>query len=99
MADTLDGAAVADRLRALPAWTRDGEEIVREVRAPSFPAGIDLVGAVARAAEDADHHPDIDIRWRTLRFALTTHSAGGLTALDFDLAAVIDRLVDEHGAQ
>ncbi|MFD0690186.1 4a-hydroxytetrahydrobiopterin dehydratase [Actinomadura fibrosa] len=99
MADTLDDAAVADRLRALPAWTRDGDEIRRQVQAPSFLAGIDVVTEVARAAEDADHHPDIDIRWRTLTFALTTHSAGGLTGKDFDLAATIERIVGEHGAK
>ena len=77
-------------LAGLPAWTREGEAIVRTLEAPSFLAGIDLVGQVARIAEDADHHPDIDIRWRTLRFALSTHSAGGLTARDLDLAHAID---------
>ncbi|MDL4821781.1 4a-hydroxytetrahydrobiopterin dehydratase [Actinomadura opuntiae] len=99
MADTLDDTAVADRLRALPAWSRTGKEIRREVKAPSFLEGIAVVEEVARAAEDADHHPDIDIRWRTLTFALSTHSAGGLTGKDFDLAAVIDRIAERHGAQ
>ncbi|OLT24034.1 4a-hydroxytetrahydrobiopterin dehydratase [Actinomadura sp. CNU-125] len=92
MADILDDTAVADRLSALPDWTRDGDAIRRQVRAATFLDGIDLVGRVARAAEAADHHPDIDIRWRTLTFTLTTHSAGGLTAKDFDLAARIDDL-------
>jgi 4a-hydroxytetrahydrobiopterin dehydratase len=50
------------------------------------------VQQVADEAERRDHHPDIDIRWRTLRFALSTHSAGGLTQLDLDLADEIDRL-------
>ncbi|MBD2894281.1 4a-hydroxytetrahydrobiopterin dehydratase [Spirillospora sp. NPDC000708] len=99
MADTLDDAAVADRLRDLPAWSRHGDEIRREVKAPSFAEGIAVVDDVARAAEDADHHPDIDIRWRTLTFALSTHSAGGLTGKDFDLAAVIDRIAARHGAE
>jgi 4a-hydroxytetrahydrobiopterin dehydratase len=99
MADTLDDTAVADRLRALPAWSREGNEIRRRLKAPSFLAGIDVVTDVARAAEDADHHPDIDIRWRTLTFALTTHSAGGLTGRDFDLAATIDEIAARHGAQ
>ena len=98
MADTLDDAAVAGRLRDLPGWTRDGDEIRRQVKAPSFLAGIDVVAEVARAAEDADVAPDIDIRWRTLTFALTTHSAGGLTGKDFDLAARIDRIAARHGA-
>ncbi|QFG19840.1 4a-hydroxytetrahydrobiopterin dehydratase [Actinomadura sp. WMMB 499] len=98
MADTLDDTAVADRLGALPEWTRDGQAISRQVRAATFLDGIDLVTRVARAAEAADHHPDIDIRWRTLTFTLTTHSAGGLTAKDFDLAARIDDLAAGTGA-
>ncbi|MFB4310199.1 4a-hydroxytetrahydrobiopterin dehydratase [Actinomadura sp. GTD37] len=99
MAETLDDTAVAERLRGLPAWDRDGDAIRRRVKAPSFMAGIDVVAEVARAAEDADHHPDIDIRWRTLTFTLTTHSAGGLTGKDFDLAARIDEIAARHGAQ
>ncbi|NVI92955.1 4a-hydroxytetrahydrobiopterin dehydratase [Actinomadura sp. BRA 177] len=99
MADTLDDTAVADRLRGLPAWDRDGDAIRRQVKAPSFPAGIDVVTDVARAAEDAGHHPDIDIRWRTLTFTLSTHSAGGITGKDFDLAAKIDEIAARHGAE
>jgi 4a-hydroxytetrahydrobiopterin dehydratase len=49
--------------------------------------------AVAEAAEEMDHHPDVDIRWRTLHFALTTHDAGGITVLDLSLAARIDTAV------
>ncbi|WP_084220037.1 4a-hydroxytetrahydrobiopterin dehydratase [Spirillospora albida] len=60
---------------------------------------IDQGPEVARAAEDADHHPDIDIRWRTVTFALSTHSAGGLTVRDFDLAAVIDGIAARHAPQ
>lgn len=99
MADTLDDTAVAERLRGLPAWQRDGDAIRRRVRAPAFLAGIDIVADVARAAEDADHHPDIDIRWRTLTFTLSTHSAGGITGKDFDLAAVIDEIAARYGAE
>ncbi|WP_395107130.1 4a-hydroxytetrahydrobiopterin dehydratase [Actinomadura sp. SCN-SB] len=99
MAEPLDDAAITGRLRELPGWTRDGGQIRRRVRAPSFMAGIELVREVARAAEDADHHPDIDIRWRTVTFALSTHSAGGLTGKDFDLAARIDEIAARHGAE
>ena len=90
MAGTLDDAAVTERLGGLPAWSRDGDAIRRQVKAPSFMAGIDVVTDVARAAEDADHHPDIDIRWRTLTFTLSTHSAGGITAKDFAGAAAAE---------
>jgi 4a-hydroxytetrahydrobiopterin dehydratase len=73
-------------------WQREGDEITRTIECASFPAAIELVRSVADAAEQRDHHPDIDIRWRTLRFALSTHSAGGITANDTELAEVIDGL-------
>lgn len=97
----LDEEAIKTGLARVPGWTRAGGQIRRSLKAPSFLAGIELVDEVARAAEDADHHPDIDIRWHTVTFTLSTHSAGGLTALDFALAARIDeiaaRLVPESG--
>jgi 4a-hydroxytetrahydrobiopterin dehydratase len=71
-------------------WTRDGDTIRRAVQADSFMAGIKLVAVVAAIAEEHNHHPDIDIRWTTVSFALSTHSAGGLTAKDFELASAID---------
>ncbi|MEU3012691.1 4a-hydroxytetrahydrobiopterin dehydratase [Nocardia asteroides] len=80
-------------LATLPDWSREGASITRSVQAPDFLAGIELVRRVANAAEAADHHPDIDIRWRTVRFTLSTHSAGGLTANDTALAHTIDDLV------
>ncbi len=78
--------------RELSGWTLDGVSIRRSVKAPSFMDGIRLVQQVAEVAEDLDHHPDIDIRWRTVTFTLSTHSAGGLTAKDLRLAGDIDRL-------
>jgi 4a-hydroxytetrahydrobiopterin dehydratase len=88
----LDDDTVNGWLAAHPGWHRDGASITRAVECATFPAAIALVGRVAEAAEERDHHPDIDIRWRTLRFVLSTHSAGGLTEKDLDLAAVIDDL-------
>jgi len=76
-------------------WTRSGAVISREVELASFPQAIEVVDRVAELAEAADHHPDIDIRWRTLTFRLSTHSAGGLTAKDFSLAAQIDSVISE----
>jgi 4a-hydroxytetrahydrobiopterin dehydratase len=92
MAELLDDVAVQAWLRSHEAWAQSGAEITRTVECPSFPAAIEMVQRVADEAERRDHHPDIDIRWRTLRFTLSTHSAGGLTQLDLDLAADIDRL-------
>ena len=80
------------RLAGLPGWARAGDEIVRVYELASFRAVIDLVGGIADAAEAANHHPDLDIRYRKLRVALSTHSEGGLTEADFALAAQIDAL-------
>jgi 4a-hydroxytetrahydrobiopterin dehydratase len=85
----IDAALAGD----LKQWTQDGDSLVRTVEAPSFLEGIDVVRRVAEVAEEADHHPDIDIRWRTLTFRLSTHSEGGITAKDLELAAQIDGLV------
>ncbi len=78
--------------RELPRWTQEDDTITRSVEAATFLDGIRLVQQVAEVAEDLDHHPDIDIRWRTVTFRLSTHSAGGLTAKDLRLATDIDRL-------
>ena len=74
-------------------WTLAEKSLTRTVELTSFPAAIEVVNRVADAAEEADHHPDIDIRWRTLTFTLSTHSAGGLTQKDVDLARRIDALI------
>lgn len=94
MPELLDDAAVQAWLSDHLEWERAGTEIVRTCSCASFPAAIDLVRNVAEVAEQRDHHPDMDIRWRDVRFALSTHSAGGLTQNDLDLAGEIDRLAD-----
>ncbi|HEX2893391.1 MAG TPA: 4a-hydroxytetrahydrobiopterin dehydratase, partial [Marmoricola sp.] len=68
----MDDAEITRSLERFPHWRREGDSITRAVEAPSFLEGIELVGVVARAAEAADHHPDIDIRWRTVTFTLST---------------------------
>jgi 4a-hydroxytetrahydrobiopterin dehydratase len=98
MADLLSADEVAGVLAELDGWAGDTAAIARTVEAPSFPAAIRLVAEVAQAAEDADHHPDIDIRWRKVTFALSTHSAGGVTAKDTALARRIDELAQAHEA-
>ncbi|MEV4565591.1 4a-hydroxytetrahydrobiopterin dehydratase [Nonomuraea sp. NPDC049419] len=89
---------IESKLATVPAWQRVGEEIRRTVTAPDFPTAIRIVDEIAVRAEELDHHPDIDIRWRTLHLALTTHSAGRLTDKDVTLAAQIDEIVAKHGA-
>ena len=89
---------VEQKLRELPGWRRDGDEIRRTITAPDFPTAIRIVDAIAVRAEELNHHPDIDIRWRELHLALTTHDQGGLTELDFTLAARIDAIAAEYSA-
>lgn len=78
----------------LTGWERAEGALRRSIKFATFVDGIDAVRRVAEAAEAADHHPDIDIRWRTVTFALVTHSAGGITQNDLTMAAEINRLVD-----
>ena len=92
MATLLSADELSEALEELPGWAGDGSGIERSVTAGSFLAGIRLVDAVADAAEAADHHPDIDIRWRTVTFRLSTHSAGGVTGQDIALAHQINSL-------
>jgi 4a-hydroxytetrahydrobiopterin dehydratase len=84
---------VSAALARLPAWSGDADGIERTVRLSSFREAVDTVVAIADVAEEMDHHPDIDLRWRTLRIAVATHSAGGVTALDLDLAQRVDALL------
>lgn len=95
MAALLSDAEITAALADLDGWERDGDAIVRTAELPSFRAAIAVVDRVAEDAEDRDHHPDIDIRWRTLTFRLSTHSEGGLTSKDTTLAKQIDSRVAE----
>ena len=79
-------AEVAERLARLPGWERQGDEIRRTFAFADFVEAMAFVNRVADLAEAMNHHPDIDIRYSKVTLALTTHDAGGLTALDFDLA-------------
>ena len=98
MARLLDSGELARQLTDLPGWSGDTAGISRTVQAPDFSTGVHIVVAVGEAAEQLDHHPDIDIRWRELRFALSTHSAGGVTQLDIELAHRISEIAREHDA-
>jgi 4a-hydroxytetrahydrobiopterin dehydratase len=74
------------------AWERQDDQLTTTVTLRDFAGALAFVNAVGAAAEAANHHPDIDIRWNKVRLVLTTHSAGGLTVLDLALAAAIERL-------
>jgi len=88
----LSDAEIDERLSGSE-WTREGDEIVRELKFDDFAAAMAFVNRVAEAAEDANHHPDILVHgWNKVRLSLATHSEGGLTAADFDMAGRIDGL-------
>jgi 4a-hydroxytetrahydrobiopterin dehydratase len=88
--DQID-AAVRDELKG---WEVQEKTLVRSVENPTFLDGIRLVATVAQLAEQMNHHPDIDIRWTTVTFRLSTHVVGGLTKYDLELARRIDAAVD-----
>jgi 4a-hydroxytetrahydrobiopterin dehydratase len=90
MTRLLDPAEVARQLETLPGWSTDGTSLHRSIEFPSFPEAIAAVATLAIDAEEMDHHPDIDIRWRTVNLTLSTHSAGGITQLDIELAHRIE---------
>lgn len=85
-------AEIDSRLTALPDWSVEGGELVRTFQFKDFRAAMGFVNKVADLAEEAGHHPDIDIRYSRVRLGLVTHDAGGLTAKDFDLATATDNL-------
>jgi 4a-hydroxytetrahydrobiopterin dehydratase len=92
MADALNEDEVSSRLRRLP-WEREGDEIVREWRFEDFVGAVEFVNRVAEAAEEANHHPDIFIHgWNKVKLSLSNRAAGGLTEMDFTMAARFDDL-------
>jgi 4a-hydroxytetrahydrobiopterin dehydratase len=84
-------------LAGLPGWRRDGDMLVRDYELPAFMGVIEAVREIAELAEAADHHPDLDIRYRKLRVALTTHDEGGITQRDLDLAGKIETAASRWG--
>ncbi|MDN5766438.1 MAG: 4a-hydroxytetrahydrobiopterin dehydratase [Humibacillus sp.] len=94
MTRLLTDEEIERQLTDLPGWRRDpnaSDTIRATFTAPDFPAGIQLVSEVADVAEHMQHHPDIDIRWTAVSFALSTHSEGGLTQKDIELAHQISQ--------
>jgi len=83
---------VSAELRTVPGWVADGGQISKEFVFSKYLDGLDFAVCVGKIAEEMDHHPDIHIFWRKVRLTASTHSAGGITALDFDLARRIEAL-------
>ncbi len=83
---------IRSRLEGLPDWEHGEAAITKEYRFDTFRQSVTFVVALAFPAEAADHHPDLDIRYNRVRVTLSTHSEGGVTDKDFDLAAAIEEL-------
>ena len=88
----LGSEQVEGRLGQLTGWRVEGKELARSYKFKNFLEAVSFVNAIAAIAESQDHHPDLLVRWGEVAVRVTTHSAGGLTAKDFELAAAIDQL-------
>lgn len=89
----LSDVEIQRALGSLSGWTRRGDALTKTYTFPRFADGIAFVHRVAEAADAMDHHPDIDIRYTKVTCTLSTHSAGGITALDLELAGKIEQAV------
>ena len=91
MSTKLDESQIHEALKTLPKWKLEQGEIVQNTAFADFKQAMHFVNQVAELAENAGHHPDIDIRYNRVRLALVTHDAGGITQNDITLAHSIDK--------
>lgn len=94
MSDLLDTAEIKESLKKTPEWEHEKKTIERVFEFDDFTQAMDFVNAVAEIAEEEEHHPDIDVRYNKVTLRLSTHSAGGLTEADFEIAERIDTLAE-----
>ena len=88
----LSDEEITQRLEALEGWEREGDAIVKDFKLDDFRGSVDFVNALTPVAEEMNHHPDLAISWDKVTVSITTHSEGGLTENDFELARKIDSL-------
>jgi 4a-hydroxytetrahydrobiopterin dehydratase len=94
MSDLLEDDELHDAMKKCPEWEYEKKSITRTVEFEEFMDAIDFVNSVADIADEAQHHPDIHIRYTKVSLKLTTHDAGGVTDADIELAHRIDNLID-----
>ena len=92
MAELLSDSEIEERLAELDGWARAGDAITKSFDRGDFVGSVEFVKALVEPAEEMNHHPDLTISWSEVGVSLSTHSAGGLTANDFELAKRIDAL-------
>ena len=95
----LTESEIKSRLKSLKGWRHGGKFITKTFKFGHFMDAIAFINEVAEAAEREQHHPDIKIRYTTVKLSIQTHSAGGVTEWDFDLAGAIDALEDAFRAE
>ena len=91
----LSESAISEKMESLTKWKRESGSggITRLLEFESFADGIEFVNRVAKIADEHDHHPDIDIRYRRVKLTLISHDVGGLSSRDFRMAKLIDKLI------
>lgn len=94
MSELLEGDDLDEALKKVPEWDLEKKSITRTIEFEEYNDAIDFVNDLAEIAEEAQHHPDITIRYTKVTLSLTTHDAGGLTEADIELAQRVDNLVD-----
>ena len=88
----LSDEEIEERLGVLDGWKRDGEAITKDFKRDEFTGSVEFVNEITPVAEELNHHPDLAISWDTVTVTISTHSEGGLTASDFQLAERVDAL-------
>ncbi len=88
----LEDNEITERLEGLDGWEREGDAITRSFDRDDFVGSVEFVKKLVEPAEEMGHHPDLEISWATVKVTITSHSEGGLTANDFELAGRIDAL-------
>ena len=86
----LSDEEIEEALVSCDGWRREGDKIVKEFDRGDFAGSVDFVNAIAPGAEEMNHHPDLAISWSTVTVTITTHSEGGLTSDDFELARKVE---------
>jgi 4a-hydroxytetrahydrobiopterin dehydratase len=88
----LSDEQIGERLQGLDGWERDGDAIRRKFKFADFQGSVDFINRITPVAEEMNHHPDLAVSWDTVTVSLSTHSEGGVTESDFELAGRIDSL-------
>ncbi len=88
----LEDSEIGERLASMPGWKREGEAITKDFERGDFAGSVGFVDSLLAPAEEMNHHPDLEISWDRVTVTISTHSEGGLTAADFELAGRIDAL-------